>query len=445
MARVIPLRGILYNTGKVENFENVVAPPYDVISPDYQKVLCDRHPHNVVRLILGEPGENTGEKPRFYQAAARRFAAWRSQGILAQDKTPAFYLSSVAFTVDQQSFTRYGLIADVGLEPFDRGIILPHERTSSKVKADRLLLTQATRANFSPIFSLFSDTGNPVLEMVKAVTGDRTPDISFVDDRNEKQCLWRITDKAVQQEITRAMADKQLFIADGHHRYETALAYREWVAGQTPGFSAHHPANYVLMYLSSMADPGLVILPAHRLLKGVDRRRRDRFIEDAAAYFDIQKIPAGASGREDLLRRMRADTTKNAIGAAVGGHDAFYLFTPRPHVVETVFEGEVPPVLRTLDVTVLTRLILIRILGYNLAELDDEHVLAYTSIAADAFDAVSSGACDMAFLLNATKNDQMKAVAAAGEIMPRKSTFYYPKVFAGLVLSSKEGPADDQP
>lgn len=442
MARVVPLRGILYNTEKVGKIEDVVAPPYDVISAGYQQTLCDRHPHNVVRLILGEPGENTGDRPRFYKAAAERFDAWRAQGVLVRDSAPALYLSSVEFTVEQQTYTRYGLIAEVGLEPFDRGIILPHERTSSKVKADRLLLTKATGANFSPIFSLFSDTDNQVLGLLKAAIKGKAADVSFIDDRGEKQSLWRITDKPVQQRISQTMADKQLFIADGHHRYETALAYREWIAGQTPGFSDSHPANYVLMYLSSMADPGLVILPAHRLLKDVDKRRRDRFVAEASAYFDIQTVPVDRANREvsqeELMRRLRADTTKNTIGGVIGGHDAFYLFTPKPRVVETVFEGEVPPVLRTLDVTVLTRLILIRILGYSLSELDEEHVLAYTSIAQDAFAAVSSGTCDMAFLLNATKNDQMKAVAGAGEIMPRKSTFYYPKVFAGLVLSSKE-------
>ncbi|MDY6832182.1 MAG: DUF1015 domain-containing protein [Thermodesulfobacteriota bacterium] len=441
MARVVPLRGILYNPEKTGGFENVVSPPYDVISSGYQKVLCDRHPHNVVRLILGEPGENTGENPIFYGAAAQRFDEWRAKGILAQDSEPAFYLSSVTFSVEQQTYTRYGIIAEVGLEPFDRGVILPHERTSSKVKADRLLLTKATKANFSPIFSLFSDDDNRMLCLIKKTTDSNAPDVSFVDDRGEKQCLWRITDGVVQQEISRAMADKQLFIADGHHRYETALAYRQWVADQTPDFSDRHPADYVLMYLSSMADPGLVILPAHRLLKGVTPARRDRFLEEASACFDIQEIPATAAGlngaRQELMQRLQADTTNNTIGCAIGGRDAFFLLTPKPRVVETVFSEEVPPVLRTLDVTVLTRLILIRILGYTLADLDDEQVLAYTSIAGEAFDAVSSGDCDMAFLLNPTTNDQMKAVAGAGEIMPRKSTFYYPKVFAGLVLSSK--------
>ena len=421
----------------------MVSPPYDVISFAYQKVLCDRHPHNVVRLILGESGENTGENPRFYGAAAQRFEEWQAKGILAQDNEPAFYLSSVTFSVEQQTYTRYGIIAEVGLEPFERGIILPHERTSSKVKADRLLLTKATKANFSPIFSLFSDDDNRMLCLIKKTTDSNAPDVSFVDDRGEKQCLWRITDGVVQQEISRAMADKQLFIADGHHRYETALAYRQWVADQTPDFSDRHPADYVLMYLSSMADPGLVILPAHRLLKGVTPARRDRFLEEASGYFDIQTIPADAAdlsaARQELMHRLQADTTNNTIGCAIGCKDAFYLLTPNPRVVETVFSGEVPPVLRTLDVTVLTRLILIRILGYTLADLDDEHVLAYTSIAGEAFDAVASGDCDMAFLLNPTTNDQMKAVAGAGEIMPRKSTFYYPKVFAGLVLSSKTG------
>ncbi|OQX62438.1 MAG: hypothetical protein B5M56_06410 [Desulfococcus sp. 4484_241] len=440
MAKVSPLKGILYNPSVVENFGDVVSPPYDVISPEYQKTLCERHPNNVVRLILGEPGENSPDHSVFYRAAAKRYRSWLSEKILMQDKEPAFYLSSVTFTVENQSYTRYGIIADVGLEPFEKKIILPHERTSSKVKSDRLMLTKATRANFSPIFSLFSDKGS-ILSLLEESVSLNNPDISFVDDRGEIQSVWRITDRSIQKQISEIMEDKQLFIADGHHRYETALAYRQWLSENNPAFSENHPANYVLMYLTSIEDPGLVILPAHRLLKGVGKERSDRFLEDAADFFHIHQIsfkPSGESAAQaELMGMLKSDTTKNRIGMAIYGHKAVYLLTPKKEALEEGLK-DVPHVLKELDVTVLTKIVLMRLLGYEIAELDDEQILSYTSVADDAFHAAFSGKCDMAFLLNATGNDQVRAVAQAGEIMPRKSTFYYPKVFAGLVISSKE-------
>lgn len=443
MAKVIPFRGILYNPDKVGDFSQVVAPPYDVIDEDLQNNLCERHPYNIVRLILGEPGENAGDSKLFYQNAAERFRAWQADQTLVADPAPALYFTSVEFTIGNTAYVRYGIIGYVHLEPFANRVILPHERTSSKVKTDRLNLMQHTSANFCQIFSLYADPEAIILTTLQESVAGRQPDIDLVDDSGERHKLWRITDQKTIETVSGAMAEKRLYIADGHHRYETALNYKDWVAQTDPDFSADHSANYVMMYMSATADPGLVILPTHRLLPQVDEKLRTGFVEAAAAHFDITAVPVDqqnpAAAQQRFLENLREGSAQNTIGAIISGQSAFYLLTPKPNLGREVFGHDVPEVLRRLDVTVLTRLILINLLGFTQAELDEEKIIDYTSDFDEALEAVRAGQCDMAFILNATKNEQMRAVAAEGEIMPRKTTFYYPKVLTGLVLSSKRG------
>ncbi len=442
MAEVIPFQGILYNPEKIRDFSAVVAPPYDVIDADLQNELCERHPHNIVRLILGETGENEGDSETFYQAAANRFSAWLADDILIPDPEPAIYFTSVEFVIEGAAYIRYGVIGYVRLEPFENRVVLPHERTSSKVKTDRLNLMQRTNANFCQIFSLYTDPEAVVLSALKTAVANETPDINLVDDNGERHKLWKITDKKVIAAVSAAMADKRLYIADGHHRYETALNYKNWVAQNDPNFSADHPANYIMMYMSATSDPGLVILPTHRLLPKVDKVILDGFLDSVALYFDIETIPYGkedqVSAKRSFLEKLRANSAQNTIGAVLNnGRSELYLLTPKSNLSQEVFGHDVPEVLRKLDVTVLTRLILIKILGFRQADLDEEKIIDYTSDFDEALEAARTGEYDMVFILNATKNEQMRAVAAEGEIMPRKTTFYYPKVLTGLVLSSK--------
>jgi len=446
MARVIPFRGVLYNSQKIDTIGSVVAPPYDVISEEQQQELCDRHPNNMVRLILGEPGENKGDSAEFYEASTRRFNQWCGDGILARDKEPAIYFTCVEFSVENHNFKRYGMIAQVGLEPFENRVVLPHERTSSKVKTDRLNLMKATCANYCQILSLFSDTQNFIINTLKDAVSDIKPDIDITTDDQERHTLWRIKDKAVIDNITNAMADKKLYIADGHHRYETALNYQKWVAQNDPGLPADHPANYIMMYMSSMSDDGLIILPTHRMLTGLDQSALENFCKTAGEYFEVKEIPFEKGNKEKIQKQfiadLRADTTKNTIGAVLKGRDAFILLTPKPGIMNDVFGDDVPAVLQDLDVSVLTHLILIKILKYSQAELDGEKIIDYTSDINQAIAAACTDDCDIAFLLNPTKNEQMRDVASAGEIMPRKTTFYHPKVLTGLILSSKS-PGED--
>jgi uncharacterized protein (DUF1015 family) len=236
------------------------------------------------------------------------------------------------------------------------------------------------------------------------------------------------------------MADKRLFIADGHHRYETALNYRNHLRETIPDFDDHHPANYVLMYLCSMNDPGLVILPAHRLLKAVDSRMLHQAIEKAHSYFDIETHPFTPETRrataEAFLSGLRSGEDRHCIGIYGHGQSSFYLLTLQSGVMDRLFGKELDPSLRVLDVTVLTRLLFMKILGFDQARLDNEKLIGYASTANRALELIDDGAYDVAFLLNPTRIEQVQDVAGKGLIMPRKSTYFFPKVRSGLVMNT---------
>ena len=444
MAEVIPFTGILYNKNKIDDFSQVVAPPYDVIRREENLNLRDRHPQNVVRLILSAPDEASADTSEFYQSSARQFRGWLADGTLVADNEPAIYLTSLDFTIDGNHFRRYGFIAYVRLEPFENKVVLPHERTSSKVKNDRLNLLKAAGANFCQIFSLYTDPEQQVINTLINAAGERQPDIDLVDDAGEGHRLWRITDHEVTGRITALLKEKQLYIADGHHRYETGLNYRNWVAQNDPDFSETHPANYIMMSLTGTADPGLLILPTHRLLLNVEERllSETEWLRQAAAFFDIKEIPFNPADWENAADTfkgiLRDNMLKNAIGAVAEDKPVFYLLTLRPGVMKEAFGEAIPEILQTLDVTILSQLILRKIFGYSQSELDEEEVIDYTSNFRKAVDAALSGKCRIAFLMNPTRNEQVQSVAAQGEIMPRKSTFYYPKLLTGLVFSDKK-------
>lgn len=435
MAEISPFRGICYNPDKIEDLSDVLTPPYDVISPQEQEQFYNRHPKNVIRLILGKIQDTDSEGDNRYTRAAGFFDEWRMEGTLARDETPALYLTAVDFSVNGAPYTRYGLIAKVGIEPFEKKIILPHERTFSKVKSERLELMKTCKANFSSIFGLYTDTGT-ILDELKGAVADKPADSDMTDDKGHRHRMWRITDPEVCANVQKGFADKQIFIADGHHRYETALNYRNWLAETQPDFSSDHPANGIMMYLCSMSDPGLTILPAHRMLMGVDSDSRSSLLHKAADHFQVTPFPRDDSGLAALRSRLQEDTTATRIGVLIKDQPDAYLLSLKTGAMERLFEQEIPPALRCLDVTVLTRLIFMELLGFDEMRLDNEASIGYTSVEKDAVANVAEGQCDIAFILNATSIDQVKGVAEEGLIMPRKSTYFYPKVITGQVFNS---------
>lgn len=437
MAKVIPFRGILYNEDKIGDFSKVVTPPYDVISPEEQKQFYDRHPNNVIRLDLGQKTANDSEENNSNTRAAGYFQEWLAKGILLQDENPCIYLTTVEFFMGDEMVTRYGMIALVRLEPFEKKIVLPHEKTFSKVKSERLNLMKACHSNFSQVFSLYSDREG-IVEMLKKAVSGIDPFFNILDDKKHRHKIWRITDPGIQEKVTRLMDKKRLFIADGHHRYETALNYRTWLSQKDPDFNEGHPANYVMMYLCSMEDPGLVVLPAHRMLFNIGKDILSEFIEKAGRYFDITTIPIEngliRDAQKSLVSMLESNDSKNAIGVYMKERNAFFLMILKPGVMENIFGSTLPESLRKLDVTVLTQLVLMEILGFNGEHLDNEDLIAYSSSTDKAVDSVVAGNCDLCFILNSTKIEQVKNIAEAGQIMPRKTTYFYPKAITGQVL-----------
>jgi len=440
MADVIPFKGILYNTLKIRDLADVVAPPFDVISEQEQSAFHQRHPQNIIRLTLGATSESDTPENNRYTRASQCLNQWLSDGFLAFDKEPAIYFTTVEFLFDGNRVMRYGLIALIGLEPFEKGIIVPHEKTYSKVKSERLELMKTCHANFSPIFSLFSDEKNEIFDTLKYAVHDKAADIVFTDQNEQNHKLWRITDPAVHRLVSEGLKDKKIFIADGHHRYETALNYRAWLSSRMPCLNGNHPANYVMMYLSSMEDPGLVILPAHRLLNEVPAETRESFIRKAGEYFDIITLSYNNNrhkeGLAQFMSLLKSNASKHCIGVCMKDRQELNLLILKPGAMENMFGYEFPEALINIDVTILTRLIFMEILGFDQARLDNERLIAYSSIEKEAVNAVVAGRHDIAFILNPTKIQQVRDIAEAGLIMPRKATYFFPKVITGQVLNS---------
>ena len=439
MATITPFKGILYNPEKITSSAEVTTPPYDVISPEEQAAFYDRHPNNVIRLILGLAGDRDTETDNPHTRSADYFRQWIQDGILVQEERPALYLKGISYPHGGETITRYGLIALVGLEPFEKRVILPHEKTFSKVRSERLELMKATHCNFCPIFSLYPDEGSILNTLINAVDLS-APSVDFVDDPGHRHRLWPIFDPEIHRQVVAAMQDKRLFIADGHHRYETALNFREHLKATDPSFNDRHPANHVLMYLCSMSDPGLIILPAHRLIKAVSAEELQQALTEACNYFDITAYPFTPADRVSVehafVEALHMGKERPCMGIYGHRSPVFHLLALKSSVMEQLFSGELDASLLSLDVTVLTRLFFMKILGFDQQRLDNEQLIGYASTADKALRAIDDGAYDVAFVLNPTRIEQVQEVAGNGLIMPRKSTYFYPKVKSGLVMYS---------
>lgn len=439
MAEITPFRGILYNTEKIKNISDVVTPPYDVISDQERDAFYERHPNSAVRLDKGKPAATDTDQDNPHTRASAYFQNWIKDNILVEDSDPALYLTSVEFNVADKPVTRFGLITRVRLEPFDKGIVLPHETTFSKVKTERLELIKACQANFSQIFSIFSDQTNILGSLINFVE-NISPVFDFKDDAGHRHQLWRIIDPSMHQKVSDAFKDKKLFIADGHHRYETALNYRKWLMENNPEFAADHPANYTMMYLCSIQDPGLVILPTHRLLTSISIEAQNDFLHKAESFFDLEKYvldPANpAATQKQLDQAMKIAPGDHKFGILFKNRQEYYVFKLKSGVMDSVFGKDIEAPLKELDVIVLTRLIFVKLLDFSDEMLDDHDLINFTSKKVDAITAATNGTHDMVFILNPTTNEQVTRIAEQGLIMPRKSTYYFPKAISGQVMRS---------
>lgn len=426
MAEIRAFRGIRYSARDGASLAAVLAPPYDVINSDQQHNLCDSDPYNVVRLILDKecPGDNNTNNR--YTRAANRFNSWQEKGVLVRDKQPALYLYEQEYTLPGgEHRTRRGIIGAVRLVDFSQGIILPHEQTFSKHKEDRLRLMQACGANFSPVFGLYSEPEGHIAETFNRVTADKPLAVAALD--TEEHRLWALTDSDMQAAVISALADKQLFIADGHHRYETALNYsREQRRLRGLGEEGTYDFDYVMMVMVEMSDPGLTILPTHRLVIKGKLPPKERL----ESFFEIH--PVCSCCHDTALASLAEAGRKGPSFILYTKDEGMQLLTLRQEIAASGRVGNITGPLAGLDVTILHELLL-----RDLMDVDDTDpgTISFVIEADRALEAVRSSEADIAVLLNPARVEQIKGLALAGERMPRKTTYFYPKLITGLVIN----------
>ena len=440
MARIIPFRGILYNKEKAGDLSSVVAPPYDVISPQMREMLYEKTPYNIVRIDFGKehPGDN--EQESCYTRAARLWKEWLRDGILIRDERPAIYLCRETYTVGGEVRVRTGFIAAVRLEDFDSGAIRPHEKTLSGPKVDRLNLLRATKANFNPIFGLYTDPSLHI-ERLLSETDAAHPVSNVEDEQGNRHALFRITDEDNIEAVTQKMAEQTLIIADGHHRYETALAFRNEqearrTTHQSPLTNHQSPITnhqYVMMYLTNLEHPGLTVLPAHRLLHKLPDFDETVLLAHLKQFFEIRP----ASTVQDLLDRMakvERESEQNTFGLYFGHGDFLLLTLTNRAGAVALMAKNTSSAWQTLDVAIIHAILIRHLLKMRPEVLRKGSYISYAKDALRAVEMVDQGQHQLALFLNPTKVAQVKAIAESGEVMPQKSTYFYPKLLTGLVM-----------
>lgn len=439
ISKVLPFKATMYDPTRIDGMGNVVSPPYDVINQAMQNELYARSPYNFCRVDFAkEP------PPLRYEIAGKTFADWLAQGILINDSSPGYYFHHHSFTLpDGKSVTRKGFFAVRRIEAFgEGGGVKPHEKTLYAPKQDRLLLTRATKTQLSPVFSLYSDPQNRLNARVDPLT-KATPLMDFSSPEGERHRVWKIKDEGVAKLIDGLISDAPVFIADGHHRYETALNYRDEVLERSPDLPETAAVRHVLMYFCGMEDEGLVILPIHRALHGLTGFSLDDFIAKLSALFTVKQTPS--TDREELTQELALlGRDHHAFGLITKDRSKSYLvFLERAKWLETTEARQIPGELAPLDVTVLHRAILQGMLGISEEAQARQDNIAYYKTSADTMRAVWEGECDLGVLLNPTRIGEMRDVALAGHKMPQKSTFFYPKIVSGLLLHDVDEAATD--
>ncbi|MEA3377195.1 MAG: DUF1015 domain-containing protein [Chloroflexota bacterium] len=429
MATIKSFRGTRYNPDRIDGMSSVISQPYDRVRHGLQEKYYERSPYNVVRIIKGKERPEDGEQHNVYTRAKEYYESWLEDGILMREEVPALYVLRQSFTLpDGTEKMRQGLIAALELVPFDEGTVLPHERTHSGPKVDRLNLMRATEVNFGHIFMLYpGDRINELLkEAVKKADGFEAQELFEKDVAQE---FWPVTDPEIIEAVREEMAPKRnLIIADGHHRYETALNYRDEMREKHPDAPANAGFNYRMVTFVSMEDPGLVILPTHRLIFSYGKMSGSEILEEATETF--RTIPVDA--REELEAAMDEATPDHP---RFGFYDGSYtvLELKDPDVMDRLLPGR-DPAWRMLDVTVLHELLIQRVMGISEEAVERKENIEYLRDPQMGYDAVDAGEAELLFILNPTRMEQVRACTAAGEKMPQKSTDFYPKVISGLVM-----------
>jgi uncharacterized protein (DUF1015 family) len=434
MPEIHAFRGLRYDLGHVGSLSDVVAPPYDVISPTLQDELYKKHPANVIRLILNRPEPGDDEANNRYSRAANFLRNWRSEGVLFSEAQPALYVYHQVFASGGQTFTRRGFMARARLERFGEGKIYPHEETMSGPKQDRLLLTMACRANLSQIFGMFPDDGERVQSLLeKAVAG--VPAIEATDHLGVVHRMWPVTDVATISAVTGLMGDKPMFIADGHHRYETACNYRDQLVSKRGPIESHDPANFVLMMCVGMSDPGLVVLPTHRLFGSAPALTAESLAGKLSDHFTTRPAGNGPDRGHDVWDEIETAGDQGTLGLYTKQDQRWTLAT-----ITSTGRAKLASLAEEhssdwcgLGVSILHRLLVERLLDGSNWERP-----TYVHQVDEVVDTCQRGEASLAALVMPATVDHIRTISQHNERMPAKSTYFYPKLLSGLVINPLE-------
>lgn len=426
MAEIKGYKGLRFNCEKAGKIEELVCPPYDIISDQQREEYIRTNPHNIIRLELPKGDDK-------YNKAAKILKDWLEKGILVKEDKPAIYIYEEEFTAYGERKAIKGIICRVKLEEFSKGIILPHEFTLSKAKEDRLNLMKATNCNFSQIYSLYMDGGKNTLGKIDSLSKSE-PDIQLQDNDNVTHRMWIIKDEKAIADICSDFTDRKLYIADGHHRYETALNYRNYLREQ--GLAKEGDAcDYQMMMLVDMEHPGLVVFPTHRLVRNLDSFNAERVIDGCKEYFDVTEH-SDINTIESTLMELY-NQGKKAYAFYCGGSSYKLLVLKDTNIIKKLLPNA-STATQQLDVTILHTLILEKIFGIDAENMAKQINLTYTKTFDEAISSVQQGNSQCAFILNPTRVSEIREVASNGEKMPQKSTYFYPKMITGLVMNQLE-------
>lgn len=445
MAHVLPFRGIVYNKEKIADISLVTSPPYDVISERAKQRYYEKHPYNIIQLELGDEGLG---KDR-YKYSADKLDEWLRDGILIRADKPAFYFYKIDFSLNGKiRKQRKGFIGLCKLEEFGKGMIFPHERIHQAQKDDRLNLLRTCKANLSQIFSLYSDPSQKVNSLFERYI-QKPPLFDFYDvEEDIHHKLWEVYDRELFSQIREIMETKTILIADGHHRYEASLEYKKEMEKEYKSITGREPFNYTMMYFCPLEDEGLVILPSHRLIYNLKNFNPREFEKELNRYFiktDVQFSPENESTRfNEFYDFLKVEGLKgNVFGLYINGNSYLSLLRLKEELnIASIMGDGIPAVLQKLDVIILHRFIIEQLLGINEKDQDQNHIRIIKNHVR-AFELVKEGRFQMVFFLNPPRVEEIKEVASEGEIMPQKSTFFYPKLPTGLVINKLNSILDE--
>ena len=436
MAEIRPFYGVRYAATDASELARVVSAPYDIINPVAQRDYYARHPHNVVRLELGL--EEADDRPGHdrYSRAATTYREWRQAGILRAEAQPSFYLVEESFREQGKSFVRRSLFAPVRLARWDENVVLPHEFTMSGPKVDRLNLLRTTRTQFSPLLAMYDDPGLIGDVLSEVVEDGPVAELRLapgtVAAAAESHRVWTIAAPRHLDRLIDAFRSLPIYIADGHHRYETALAYRDEM--RRLGAASNAPSEYVLMALVETSDPGLLVLPTHRMLRGLTQIDRASLRAALASEFEIDEIPLAGESTLDQVLASLVPAARPAFAVLGLESGVCHRLVLRPSVNLERTLPEVPEVLRALDTVVLQKRIFEPLFGLTEHDVEAGERIIYTRSAAEALAAVGTGEAQFVFFVKPTTIAQIRTSARAGQRMPQKSTYFYPKPVTGLLF-----------